>query len=383
MFLMKKSRYFRGLNNEMLLGMHFLAFLILLLVSSQSASAASSEVSFEEKIGQMLLVGFRGTKPGGKILEDVRQGRVGGVILFDYDVVLKRPERNIRSAAQVTTLIRGLRSAAKIPLLVAVDQEGGKVARLKPKYGFPEFPSAAALGRRGQPEYTQKIAAQVGKMLHSLGFNLNFAPVVDVNVNPDNPVIGKLGRSFSSDAGQVALQAEAFIRGQKSQGVLSCLKHFPGHGSAWNDSHAGMADVTATWTPVELKPYELLINRQACSMIMTAHIFNAELDPEYPATLSKKVITGLLRQQLGFSGVVVSDDLQMKAVADYYGLDEAVRLAISAGVDILLFGNNLSYDPEIPRKVIAMVKAMVVSGEIPRSRIEASYERIMALKKSL
>ncbi len=363
------------------------AVIFCLAVSARTVQAAdavqSGEVSFEEKIGQMLLVGFRGSQPGGKILEDIRHGRVGGVILFDYDVALKRPERNIRSAAQVSRLIEGLRSEAKVPLLVAVDQEGGKVARLKPKYGFRSFPSAAELGARKDPEYTRQDGRRIGKLLHTLGFNLNFAPVVDVNVNPDNPVIGKIGRSFSSDAEQVAVQAAAFIRGQQSQGVLSCLKHFPGHGSAWNDSHAGMADVTATWTPVELVPYERLIRQQACSMIMTAHIFNAKLDPEYPATLSKKVITGLLRQKLGFGGVVVSDDLQMKAVADYYGLEQAVRLAVSAGVDILLFGNNLSYDPDIPRKVVDMVKDLVARGAIPRSRIEESFSRIMALKQSL
>lgn len=347
------------------------------------ASAAQRGVSLDTQIGQMLMVGFRGLKPGGKILDDVRLGRVGGVILFDYDVALKRPERNVKNAKQVSQLILTLTSASATPLFVAVDQEGGKVARLKAKYGFEKFPSAATMGARKQPEYTRQIGRQVGSLLHSLGFNLNFAPVVDVNVNPDNPVIGKLGRSFSNDAREVAVQAEAFISGQKSQGVLSCLKHFPGHGSAWNDSHAGMADVTDTWTPLELEPYKLLIGQHACPMIMTAHIFNAGLDPEYPATLSKKVITGLLRRQLGFEGVVVSDDLQMKAVASFYGLKDTVRLAIDAGVDILLFGNNLDYDPDLPRKVVAMVKEMVLNGEIPRRRIEESYARIMELKQSL
>ncbi len=360
-----------------------LGLLCSLLCVCLPADAVQKDIPLESKIGQMLLVGFRGLQPTGQIVDDIRNGRVGGVILFDYDMVKKQSGRNIKNKKQVSALIHGLSSAAEIPLLVAVDQEGGKVARLKSKYGFPTFPSAAELGKRNDPGYTQQVGAQIGELLHSLGFNLNFAPVVDVNVNPDNPVIGKLGRSFSNDAGQVAIQAAAFIRGEESRGVLACLKHFPGHGSAWNDSHAGMADVTDTWTPLELEPYRRLISQRACSMIMTAHIFNAKLDPDYPATLSRKVITGVLRGQLGFDGVVVSDDLQMKAVSGYYGLQETVRLAINAGVDILLFGNNLSYDPDIPRKVAAMVKNMVDSGEIPRSRIDESFARIMALKQSL
>ncbi|MFO7595213.1 MAG: glycoside hydrolase family 3 protein [Desulfocurvibacter africanus] len=334
--------------------------------------------------GQMVMVGFRGLElaDDSPIAQDVRSGRVGGVILFDYDVLLKSPVRNVQSKEQLTRLTDALQRMAPLPLLVSVDQEGGKVSRLKERHGFAVSPSAAELGR-GTPERTQIAAASLGKELAACCFNLDFAPVVDVNVNPGNPVIGRLGRSFSADPTAVADHAAAFVRGLHSAGVLSALKHFPGHGSSASDSHLGLTDVSATWSEQELAPYRQLLAHGLVDVVMTGHLFNSSLDPKHPGTLSRNTVQGLLRERLGFTGVVVSDDLQMRAVADHYGLRETIRLALTAGVDVLLFGNNLDYDPLIARKAQNIILELVDSGELPCQRILESHERIMALKAKL
>ncbi|WP_272700447.1 glycoside hydrolase family 3 N-terminal domain-containing protein [Desulfovibrio sp. Fe33] len=358
----------------------FAALTLLSILLSGPARAADLDVM----IGQMLMAGFRGftVNEDSAVIRDIRDRGLGGVILFDRDVLLGSGRRNIRSKEQVAKLIRDLQSHAEIPLFVAVDQEGGNVQRLKRGYGFLETPSAADICAAG--EFNVRTAGyMVGSTLASVGFNLDFAPVVDVNVNPDSPAIGGLGRSFSGDPRQAAFCARVFMEELHRAGVLSCLKHFPGHGSAGSDSHAGLTDVTGTWSEAELIPYRELIGSGKTDMIMTAHIFNAKLDPDYPATLSKKVVTGLLREKLGFDGVVITDDMDMGAIADEYGRKEAIRRAIEAGADILLFGNNLSYDRRIAEKAHAIIHELVDGGIIPLSRIETSYNRIMRLKQSL
>lgn len=359
-----------------------LAVLLLLTLCLLPCPAAAADL--DTMIGQMILAGFRGfsVDKDSTIVRDIRERHLGGIILFDYDMLWGSGRRNIRSVTQVKKLISDLKANADIPLLMSVDQEGGKVQRLKKSYGFNETPSAATLCASGDDE-VRAAGAMVGTNLSSVGFNLDFAPVVDVNVNPDSPAIGRLGRSFSSDPDRVARCATLFMDGLNGAGVLSCLKHFPGHGSAGTDSHKGLTDVTGTWSEAELSPYRKLIQGGHADMIMTAHIFNAHLDPKYPATLSKKVITGLLRGKLGFQGVVITDDMNMGAIADEYGRREAILRAIEAGADILLFGNNLAYDEHIVEKVHAVIRSLVDDGSIPEARIERSYERIMRLKESL
>ena len=338
----------------------------------------------DQMLGQMLMVGFRGATldENDPIVLDVAQGRVGGVVLFDYDSALKVADRNVKNPEQLRKLTAYLQAHAPIPLFIAIDQEGGRVQRLKPKYGFPAFPSAQELGR-DDPVAVEAVGAGVGGVLAKMGINLNFAPVADVNVNTDSPAIGRLGRSFSQNPATVARQCQAFMEGMRWFGVLSCLKHFPGHGSARADSHLGVTDVTASWSPAELTPYELLLAQNEVDMVMTGHLFNGLLDPDHPATLSNPTITGILRNTLGFQGVVVSDDLQMKAISDAYGLERVLFLAVDAGVDILLFANNLEYDPQISLKAHGLLKEMVLEGRIPRERIQHSFERIMALKERL
>lgn len=359
----------------------FIIVLAFLAISVHPARAAD----LDTMIGQMLMAGFRGydVDEDSTIIEDIRQRQLGGVILFDRDMTrLFWDSRNIKNPEQVRRLTDSLKGAATIPLLVAVDQEGGKVQRLKAKYGFATTPSAQELG--GGPDSAVLAAAgTIGSTLNSVGFNLDFAPVADVNINPDSPAIGALGRSFSADPKRVAACDRLFMDGLMQHGIIGCLKHFPGHGSAGSDSHLGLTDVTDTWSDRELIPYRRLIADGTARVIMTAHIFNAHLDPEYPATLSHKVITGLLRGELGFNGVVITDDMNMKAITAHFGPAEAVRLAIQAGADILLFGNNLDYDPQIVRKAHTMIRKLVDSGEISETRIEQSYARIMRLKEEL
>ena len=223
------------------------------------------------------------------------------------------------------------------------------------------------------------------KSRHEAGFNLNFAPVLDVNVNPNNPVIGKIERSFSSDATTVSSYASIYSRHFLNQKIQCVYKHFPGHGSSTEDSHLGFVDVSDTWQSYELNPYQQLLNsNQSCGVIMTAHIVNRQLDESgLPATLSRTILTHLLRKQLNFKGVIITDDMQMKAISDHYGLEQALVLAINAGADMLIFGNNLSVEPQDPEQLIDIIEAKVLSGDINPERINDAYQHIRALKQGL
>jgi beta-N-acetylhexosaminidase len=349
---------------------------------NSTAATMAPAATLEQKIGQMLMVGFRGTTLDDDhgILRDIHLYHLGGVILFDDDMVLQQTGRNIRSPEQLKRLIVSLQDAATIPLMVAVDQEGGRVARLKPVHGFAPAPSHAELGRTDDPVATYNAGATIAAALAATGINLNFAPVVDLCVNPDNPVIARLERCFSNQPAAVIRHAQQFIQAHKDHGVISVAKHFPGHGSSQADSHLGFSDVSTSWTPAELSPYPALMAAGGMEAVMTAHVFNATLDADHPATLSYPTITGVLRNQFGFDGVVISDDLQMGAIRDHYHLKQVVRLAIQAGVDVLLFGNNLDHDPEIVPRVVNIIRDMVTTGVISTSRIDESWRRIMRLK---
>lgn len=362
-----------------------LVILLLLLISNPSFSQTSfpeENVSFDEKIGQMLLAGFRGTALAdtNHIVRDIKKYHLGGVILFDYDVPSKSSERNIQSAEQLKTLISNLKKLSDIPLTIAIDQEGGQVARLKPSLGFPEIKSAEYLGQLDNVDSTRFYAQKMGQTLADLGINMNFAPVVDLNTNPKNPVIGGLERSFSANPGKVVKHASIYIETLNKHGIWSVLKHFPGHGSSKKDSHLGVVDVTKTWSKKELIPYRKLINKDLGNAIMTAHIFNHNIDPDYPATLSKPTITGLLRNKLNYNDVVISDDLMMGAIRNEYGLKTTINKAINAGVDILVFANNSIYDPDIVPKAHKIIHNLVDEGKITREQIERSYQRIISLK---
>jgi beta-N-acetylhexosaminidase len=266
-------------------------------------------------------------------------------------------------------------------LFIAIDQEGGEINRLKPRYGFPATLSHEALGTINQPAQTFAEAQKIAATLLGLGINLNLAPVVDLDACPENPVIKARQRSFSSDPEIVARHAMEFAQAHRDQGIITCAKHFPGHGSARGDTHLGWVDVTETWSERELIPYQRLMAAGLCEAIMTAHVFNARLDPEHPATLSRPWLHGLLRQKLGFEGVIVSDDMEMKAVAGKYGLEQALQCGIAAGLDVLCFGNNMTFDPDISNKAAGLICGLVEAGKIAEQRIDESFQRVQNLKR--
>jgi len=363
----------------------FIAAGLIFLAGANAVAAAEGTLALDVKIGQMVMVGFRGlaVSDNDPVARDIRERHIGGVILFDYDVPTRTFGRNIESARQTRALTSSLQTRASVPLFIAVDQEGGRVSRLKEKNGFPPTVSQKQLGMWDDLKKTRLQADVTAKTLAGLGINVNFVPVVDLDLNPTNPVIGKLERSFSPDPAAVTRHAMAVIEAHRRYGVLTAPKHFPGHGSAGGDSHEGFVDVTGRWTPVELEPFRMLIHQGMADMVMTAHIFNGKLDPVWPSTLSRKTLTDILRQQMGFDGVVISDDMQMKAISAHYGLETAIRQAILAGVDILIFANNSVYEEDIAARATATVRSLVEKGDIPAERIDASYRRIMMLKERL
>jgi beta-N-acetylhexosaminidase len=220
----------------------------------------------------------------------------------------------------------------------------------------------------------------MARTLADVGVTLNLAPVVDLAVNPDNPIIAAVERSYSADPSVVTAHASAFIEAHHAAGVRCAIKHFPGQGSAGADTHLGVVDVTDAWTDVELEPFRALAADRLPDAVLTAHIFNAALDAEHPATLSGATVDGLLRDRIGFQGVVISDDMQMGAIRDAYGLDEAIGLAIDAGVDVLLVANQLVYEPDVAVRIVDLVERLVSDGRISEARIDASYLRMAALK---
>ncbi len=337
----------------------------------------------ERKIAQMLLLGFPGEtlEPDSPIDQAIRTYGVGGVVLFDNNVDLGVTNRNISGPAQTKQLTTAMQQASEVPLLIAVDQEGGIVARMKDRYGFPPSVSAQYLGEQNQLELTRASAYGIAATLAEYGFNLNLAPVVDLNSNPDNPVIAFKQRSFSPDPALVTAHATEYIKSHRNRRILTCLKHFPGHGSSRDDSHMGLTDVTRYWSEDELLPYRNLINQGLCDMVMTAHTFNTAIDPDFPATLSKTTIDGILRKRLAFDGVVVSDDLYMGAIVQHYSYETAVEKAINAGVDLLVVANDKAYRPDIMPHTVQLLLDLVQQGRIPKARIDQACGRIMALKK--
>ncbi|MDR3442831.1 MAG: glycoside hydrolase family 3 N-terminal domain-containing protein [Legionella sp.] len=375
---------------------YFIYLLIYISGSSSTMASVIPELSLRDKIGQMLLIGFDGKKvtAHSKIVKAIEKNNIGGVILFDYDYQTGTYDRNIESPKQVKQLNSDLHyfteqgnlkhHRPKLPLLISVDYEGGLVSRLGEQYGFPPTISAAEVGKRSFNE-AELSAASMAQTLKKAGFNLNFAPELDVNVNPDNPVIGKKERSFSSDATKVNNYAGIYTRHFLDQKIQCVYKHFPGHGSSTKDSHLGFVDVSDTWNTYELEPYQHLLNsKNSCGVVMTAHIVNRQLDEsELPATLSHKVLTGLLRHRLHFNGVIITDDMQMKAISENYKLETALVLTINAGADMLIFGNNLSLESQDPKQLIDIIEAKVLSGDISRARINEAYQHIVALKQSI
>ncbi len=343
------------------------------------------DVGLKEKIGQMIMIGFCGTEvsENSHILRVISDVKVGGLILFDIDLFSNTFPRNILNPRQTKKLISDLQGCSSTPLFIAVDAEGGKVNRLKEKYGFFSVPSAKELGERGKVKITEQVSEKLAKELAMLGFNMNFAPVIDVDINSENPVIGAFGRSFSSDPQEVIKHARAFINAHRRHNIINVVKHFPGHGSSKDDSHLGMVDITETYKEEEIIPYKVLQQEKLLNVVMTAHIVNHKIDKNYPVTLSSFFLQDVLREEIGFKGVIISDDMQMGAILTRYGLDEAVIKAVKAGCDIILLSNNSATknNERLAYKVRDVIYEAVEKGEISKRRITKSYKRICALKK--
>jgi beta-N-acetylhexosaminidase len=336
-------------------------------------------VSLDEKIGQMIMIGINDRKSlpsNDSLIAEIKSGKMGGIILFEKNIA------NSNSSETLKKLISDLQHNASTPLFISIDEEGGKVHRLKEKYGFVPMPSAEFLGKLNNIDTTIYFTTALAKELQYLGINLNYAPCLDLATNATNPIIAKVGRSYSADPSIVAAQAIASIQTHHAYDVKTIVKHFPGHGSSSSDSHLGIVDVTNQWNIIELLPYKTLIDSGYIDAVMTAHIINEHLDAsKLPGTLSKVMVTDILRTMLGFDGVVFSDDMQMYAISKNYGQENAIKLSIMAGVDVLVFGNNVTITDRMKASDIhAIIKKLVLSGEIPESRINEAYERILLFK---
>jgi beta-N-acetylhexosaminidase len=371
-----------------------LSVLLLVLVIEGCAATASSDGAAPKQpplpLGELLLVGFGGTQVEGN--EEVRalvcDFKVGGLILFERDARTGEA-RNITGPEQVRQLTADLQALAREcagrPLLIAADNEGGLVMRLSTRVGYLPTPPPRELGEAGDVAATALESRRMGATLREAGINWNLAPVVDVAINPLNPAVVTLGRTFSSDPQQVIAQARAFIQGMHEAGVLTSLKHFPGHGSSRTDSHHGFVDVTETADlKVELEPYRALIKEKLADSVMTAHVFNRGIDFFYPATLSRYTIGRYLRGKLGYKGLVVSDDLLMGAIRQRYGLEEASVLALQATVDVLLISQNQGkVERGSAERVIAGIRQALAAGRLSPKGLAASIERVRALRSRI
>jgi beta-N-acetylhexosaminidase len=333
----------------------------------------NAQVSLREKIGQMVWTSFSGTKLHDTTKYDLQKRNMGGVILF---------AGSISNPSQVKLLNDTIKIFANTPPFIAVDQEGGRVARLNSNNGFANSYTAYQLGTVfNKEDSTRKSASTMASWLSQSGFNVNLAPVADVNVNPNSPAIGKLERSYSQNPDLVYQHTRWFVDEFNKKNIITCLKHFPGHGSAVQDSHLGFTDITNTWTTSELIPYQSLIGGGYNNLVMIGHLYNSKLDITYPASLSKKITTDLLRGQLGFNGVIVTDGMFMSAITQNYSFEDAITLAVNAGNDILLYTSALRNGSSLAKQIMDVIEDRTKKGIILANRIDESYNRIIQLKQ--
>ncbi len=323
-------------------------------------------MTLRETIGQLFMLGFAGTSLSQDLADFLTDFRPGGVILF---------ARNLEAPAQIATLTNAIQTLSpQNPLLISIDQEGGRVSRLPA--GFTVFPPCGLLGQCNSFELAYAAASATAAELRAVGINMNLAPVLDLNSNPDNPIIGD--RAFSADPDLVSALGLATIAGLQDHRVIACGKHFPGHGDTTKDSHKELPVVTASrdrLQTMELRPFRYAIEN-GLATIMTAHVLYPALDEHRPATLSPAILTTLLREELGFQGPILTDDLEMRAILDHDDIGEATLRAIEAGSDILL----ICQDRERQAEALAAVEQAVHQGRITEERLRHSLRRIMELK---
>ncbi len=329
--------------------------------------------------GQMIVVGFEGDDAGDAgveaVVAELAAGRLGGVMYL---------KKNVANLTTVRAMNAQFQAAfPDLPAFITLDQEGGAVERLTKDVGFKEIPNAATVAARNGPEAARAIYAEMAKGIAAEGFTVNFGPVADLNTNPNNQIIARFGRAFSDRPEVVTEYDRAFIEAHHEAGLITALKHFPGHGSSTADSHEGFVDISRTWQPEELEPYRVLIGEGLADMVMVGHLYHADYaddDGETPSSLSARWIDGVLRDELGFDGVVISDDLEMGAIRDHFTLEETVTKAVRAGMDVLLFSNTAKYRAGLSREVLDILLAEAEADPAFAARIEESYARIVALK---
>jgi beta-N-acetylhexosaminidase len=363
------------------------------LAATLAATVTAAEAaSLAQMAGQMILVGFKGDSVGDApvktLLDEIAKGQVGGIMYLKTNVKDLKAVRAMNAAFAAA-------SPEGLPVFISLDQEGGRVQRLTGEVGFAEMPNAAEVAARDTPAEAEALYRRTAEGLAELGFNVNFGPVVDLNVNPANPIIGKYGRSFSRDPAVVEKFAQAFITAHHAAGVLTALKHFPGHGSSTDDSHKGFVDISSTWKPVELAPYKALIAAGDVDLVMVGHLYDSHHDTpgdrlQLPASLSPVWIGDVLRGQLGYQGVVISDDLEMGAIRNMFKgsgdagiLRQTVIKAVNAGVNVLLFSDTAAYDPRLGAEIQAILVDEAGTDPGFASKIEASYRLIAELKGKL
>ena len=352
---------------------------LLASVAVCSFVSPAGAATLEQMAGQMIVVGFEGSSANdsgvGAVAMELAEGRLGGVMYL---------KKNVASLVKTREMNAMFRSAAPdLPPFITLDQEGGSVERLTKDVGFREIPNAASIAANHTPSVAAEIYGDMAEGIAAEGFSVNFGPVADLNTNPDNQIIARFGRAFSAEAETVIAYDEAFITAHHAAGLITALKHFPGHGSSTADSHEGFVDITNTWSPDELEPYRALIAEGIADMVMIGHLYHADFadaDGETPASLSPRWIDGVLRDELGFDGVVISDDLEMGAIRDHFTLEETVTKAVRAGMDVLLFSNTADYRPGLSREVLDILLTEAEADPDFAARIEQSYERIVALK---
>jgi beta-N-acetylhexosaminidase len=354
------------------------SLLVALLALSMVAPVQAQ--TLEQMAGQMIIVGFAGDDASDKSVKamaaEIASGDLGGVMYL---------KPNVKSLKAVKAMNAAFRAASPdLPPFITLDQEGGAVERLTKTVGFEELPNAATVAANNSPAEAEAIYAEMAHSVADLGFTVNFGPVADLNINPDSPAIGKFGRAFGKTASTVTAYDEAFIEAHHAAGLLTSLKHFPGHGSSTADSHEGFVDISKTWSDKELDPYRAMFADGYADMVMVGHLYHQDYandaKAKLPASLSPEWIDGMLRRDLGFTGVVISDDLEMGAIRKLYDLHDTVVRAVNAGVDVLLFSNTAAYSAGLADKIRGILVAEAESDPAFKARIEASYSRIVALK---
>jgi beta-N-acetylhexosaminidase len=322
--------------------------------------------SLERKAAKMLAVGFTGTTPPQELRDLIARG-VSSAILF---------KRNIEAPEQVSALTADIKRNAPHPILLCIDQEGGRVARLRD--GFTAVPSMRALGKTDDPHLAYEVGKVLARELRAVNIDLDFAPVLDVDTNPNNPVIAD--RSFGPDVSLVCRMGVALIKGLQDNGVAACAKHFPGHGDTSLDSHFDLPRLPHSierLQRVELPPFQAAADANV-AMIMTSHVIFEPLDSKYPATMSRPALDGILRDQMHYDGVVISDDLEMKAIADHFALEDVIIRGVNAGCDLFA----LCHSAELQHQSIDILVHAVERGDVSRDRIDEANRRMDRLLSS-